>query len=92
MTEENNGQLSLFDDNADYNSFVEKFEPKKTTDDCYTPENIFDAIADWVAAEYGLDKACFVRERRKRFCAGDDAAGTQPVHQGSVPAHRNGMR
>ena len=61
MTEENNGQLSLFDDNADYNSFVEKFKPKKTTDDCYTPENIFDAIADWVAAEYGLDRENFIR-------------------------------
>ena len=61
MTEENNGQLSMFDDNAGYESFVEKFKPKKTTDDCYTPENIFDAVADWVAAEYGLDRENFIR-------------------------------
>ena len=47
--------------NDDYNEFVEKFEPKKTTDDCYTPDNIYDAVADWVSAEYGIDRAAFVR-------------------------------
>lgn len=26
----------------DYEGFVEKFEPKKTTDDCYTPPKIYD--------------------------------------------------
>ena len=45
----------------DYNAFVNKFKPKKTTDDCYTPQNVYDAIADWVAAEYHLDRAGFVR-------------------------------
>lgn len=45
----------------DYQAFVEKFKPKKTTDDCYTPDNVYDAVADWVAAEYGLDRAAFVR-------------------------------
>lgn len=36
-------QLTL-DSNPEYAAFVEKFKPKKTTDDCYTPENIFDAV------------------------------------------------
>ena len=54
-------QLSLFPDNAEYNAFVDKFKPQKTTDDCYTPPNIYNAVADWVAAEYGLDRAQFVR-------------------------------
>ena len=45
----------------DYDSFVEKFKPKKTTDDCYTPDVVYDAIADWVANEYGIDKATFAR-------------------------------
>ena len=45
----------------DYDGFVEKFKPKKTTDDCYTPEIVYNAIADWVASEYHLDKADFVR-------------------------------
>ena len=45
----------------DYGGFVEKFKPKKTTDDCYTPEIVYNAIADWVANEYHLNKADFVR-------------------------------
>lgn len=44
-----------------YESFVEKFKPKKTTDDCYTPENVYEAVAGWVAEEYGLDRSAFVR-------------------------------
>ncbi len=54
-------QLTLFDDNAEYDAFTDKFVPKKTTDDCYTPANIYRAVARWVAAEYGLDEARFVR-------------------------------
>ena len=46
---------------SEYDAFVEKFKPKKTTDDCYTPANIYDAVADWCAAEYGLDRRTFVR-------------------------------
>lgn len=44
-----------------YGEFVEKFKPKLTTDDCYTPTIVYDAIADWVAAEYKLDRSRFVR-------------------------------
>lgn len=44
-----------------YEEFVEKFKPKLTTDDCYTPEPVYDAIADWVANEYSIDRADFVR-------------------------------
>ena len=32
----------------DYDGFVEKFKPKKTTDDCYTPQNVYDCILQWV--------------------------------------------
>lgn len=31
---------------SEYDAFVEKFKPKKTTDDCYTPANVYDAVAD----------------------------------------------
>ena len=44
-----------------YEEFVEKFKPKKTTDDCYTPPVVYDAVADWVASEYGVDRDNFVR-------------------------------
>lgn len=44
-----------------YEEFVEKFKPKLTTDDCYTPPIVYDAAADWVASEYKLDRSRFVR-------------------------------
>lgn len=47
--------------NEEYNEFLEKFEAKKTTDDCYTPDNVYKAVADWVANRYGLDADSFVR-------------------------------
>jgi hypothetical protein len=31
-----------------YEQFVGKFKDKLTTDDCYTPENVYEAILDWV--------------------------------------------
>ena len=48
-------------DEKKWQEFVDKFKPKKTTDDCYTPANIYEAVADWVAREYGLRKEDFVR-------------------------------
>jgi hypothetical protein len=51
----------LEDESEEYQEFVDKFELKKTTDDCYTPDGIYEAVADWVAAEYGVDRDNFVR-------------------------------
>ena len=56
-----------------YKGFVEKFEPKKTTDDCYTPENIYDVVADFVAIRYGLNRENF---RRVFWPGGDYQAET----------------
>ncbi len=39
---------------GDYLGFVEKFQPKKTTDDCYTPGPVYDAVLAWAAREYGI--------------------------------------
>lgn len=44
-----------------YDMFVAKFEVKKTTDDCYTPENIYNAVRDWVCNKYSVDKNKIVR-------------------------------
>lgn len=44
-----------------YEEFVEKFKPKKTTDDCYTPPRVYEAVKDWVARRYKLDANNFVR-------------------------------
>nr|DAU89299.1 MAG TPA: DNA N-6-adenine-methyltransferase [Caudoviricetes sp.] len=45
----------------DYGAFVEKFKPKKTTDDCYTPPEVYETIKDWACSEYGIDPAKIVR-------------------------------
>lgn len=45
----------------DYDGFTEKFKPKKTTDDCYTPEPVYEAVKDWAVSEYGLQGREIVR-------------------------------
>jgi len=45
----------------DYAEFLKKFEVKKTTDDCYTPPRVYDAVKDWCVNEYGLDGRRIVR-------------------------------
>ena len=49
------------DGNDECNEFLDKFETKKTTDDCYTPKNVYQAVADYVADTYQLNKENFVR-------------------------------
>jgi len=45
----------------EYEAFKDKFKPKLTTDDCYTPPKVYDAVADWVAKEYNVSRENFVR-------------------------------
>lgn len=45
----------------DYDGFAEKFKPKKTTDDCYTPPLVYKAVHDWTVNEYGLQGREVVR-------------------------------
>lgn len=40
--------------NKSYSEFVEKFKPKKTTDDCYTPPKVYEAIKNYVVSYYKL--------------------------------------
>ena len=53
-----NTQIGLagFDDNDDteYEKFMDKFKPKKTTDDCYTPQPVMDVIIRYCAERYGI--------------------------------------
>ena len=64
-------QLSLFSDNPEYDKFVEKFEPKRTTDDCYTPSAVYDAIRTWACSQYDKDPETVVRP----FFPGGDYEG-----------------
>ena len=49
---------SLF---QDYDDFVEKFKPKKTTDDCYTPPAVYGIVVDFVAGITSLEGRQIVR-------------------------------
>ena len=35
-----------------YGEFVEKFKPKKTTDDCYTPPDVYEVIKDFAVEQW----------------------------------------
>jgi hypothetical protein len=48
-------------DSKEYLEFIDKFAPKTTTDDCFTPPLVYDAVRDWVCKEYGVDKDKIVR-------------------------------
>lgn len=47
--------------NETYEEFVEKFKPKKTTDDCYTPPEIYEVIKKWACEKYGIDPQKIIR-------------------------------
>ena len=49
------------DSDGEYQDFVDKFKPKSTTDDCFTPEPVYNAVRDWACAEYGIEPGSIVR-------------------------------
>ena len=55
----------------DYDGFVEKFKPRKTTDDCMTPPEVYEAVLSWASERYGFDPADVVRP----FWPGGDYEG-----------------
>ena len=44
-----------------YEDFVEKFKPKKTTDDCYTPPLVYETVKEWACEKYGISPDKIVR-------------------------------
>ena len=47
--------------NKDYAEFLEKFEEKHTSDDCFTPENIYEVVANYVSEKFEVFRDNFVR-------------------------------
>jgi hypothetical protein len=47
----NKSKPNLF---SDYDAFLDKFEDKKTTDDCYTPKEVMDIVIEYVNDKYSL--------------------------------------
>ena len=64
-----NEQIELFPNlpvkrkraSKDYGDFIDKFKVKLTTDDCYTPEPVYNAVRDWTVKEFGLECRDIVR-------------------------------
>ena len=48
-------------EDEEYLEFLDKFKAKKTTDDCYTPAIVYNAVAKWVENEYNVSRKDFVR-------------------------------
>ena len=67
------------EDSEEYQEFLDKFTPAKTSDDCYTPANIYEAVKTWAIKRYGLESAEVIRP----FYPGGDYQKTA-YHQGSV--------
>lgn len=61
-------QIGFEDVNPEYAAFVEKFKPRKTTDDCYTPEPIFGVVKEYVMERYGIKAEDILRP----FWPGED--------------------
>ncbi|WP_233552325.1 chromosome partitioning protein ParB [Parabacteroides sp. AF48-14] len=57
LTARNKGK-TLFDD---YDGFVGKFEAKKTTDDCYTPAEVYNVVLNYVSEKCNIKGAEIVR-------------------------------
>ena len=66
------GIIGMEDDGAaEYQAFTDKFKPKLTTDDCYTPDDIYAAVLDFASRHYGFDPEQAVRP----FWPGGDYQG-----------------
>ena len=48
-------------DNEEYQAFVDKFNGPKTTDDCYTPANIYETVKSWTLKHYSLGSPEVIR-------------------------------
>ena len=71
----NSKRKNLF---TDHDAFVEKFEVKKTTDDCYTPKAVFDLVLDYVNENCDLSGKKIIRPF---FPGGDfEAIEYRPEH------------
>ena len=59
--EERMARGEISEEDEEYQEFLEKFKLKKTTDDCYTPAPVYDAVARYVEETYGVSREQFVR-------------------------------
>lgn len=48
-------------ESKEYAEWLKKFEVKKTTDDCYTPPEVYDTVKNWAVEKYNLHGRRIVR-------------------------------
>lgn len=48
------GDMPVNEDSEAYARWLEKFKTVKTTDDCYTPPQVYDAVLAWVRKRHGI--------------------------------------
>ena len=58
MVEKTNARPNLF---SNYDGFMDKFDVKKTTDDCYTPADVYQVILDYVNEKFDLSDRKIIR-------------------------------
>lgn len=59
----------------EYSEFVEKFKPKLTTDDCYTPDPVYEEVVRWCESEYGVELTV-IRGESVRVSSLDNDSGS----------------
>ena len=59
--EERMARGEISEEDEEYQEFLEKFKLKKTTDDCYTPAPVYEAVVRYVEETYGVSRDRFVR-------------------------------
>lgn len=72
-------------DASEYETWLKKFEAKKTTDSCFTPAAVYSAVSDWAVNEYGLQGRRILRPfhpegdyERVNYQAGDIVIDNPP--------------
>jgi len=58
IIQKKNDKENLF---TQYDKFIDKFETPKTTDDCYTPDDVYKIILDYVAEKIDLSNLQIIR-------------------------------
>ena len=58
----------MIGNSPEYDAFVAKFKARHTSDDTFTPENIYNCVRDWAVRKYRLEGAEIVRP----FWPGED--------------------
>jgi hypothetical protein len=46
--------MAVYTKRLDYEGFLKKFKRQKTTDDCYTPKNVYNALKKYVLKKYNI--------------------------------------